>query len=88
MQFPAENNAGQRIVQQFFKNFPLPFLIQTVHIGIFHKSDNLQTRRLKMLKISCQLQRRSVDIRLRHLNLRDIDFRRQILPLELFNHLC
>ena len=65
------------------------FMIQgevLVHIGIFHKSDDLQTCCLVMLKITCKLQRRSVDIRLSNLDPLCFDLRCQILQLEFFNN--
>ena len=88
MQFPAKNNARNRIIQQFLIDFQLLLFIQTIHIGILYKTDYLKAGCLKMLEISCKLQCRPVDVGLRDLNFGNIDFRRQIFPFPFFNYFC
>ena len=87
IQFPAENNSRNRIVQKLLKDFSLSFFIQSIHVGILHKSYDLQTCCLKMFKISRHLQGRSVDIRLCKLDLGDVNLRCQIFPFKLVNYL-
>ena len=56
----------------------LPLLIHALHIRVFHISDNLQTSGLKMLKIPCHLQCRSVDVGLGNLDPLHIHLRREV----------
>ena len=52
LQVTAEYNAGNIIRHQLVICFLTGLIRQPLHISIFHKSDNLQSGGIEMLKIS------------------------------------
>ena len=85
-QVTAEHNAGHVIGHQLLIRLPAGLVCQSLHISIFHKSNDLQTRGIKMLKISCQLQCRTVDIRLCDLHMFHINLRCEIFQFHFFDN--
>ena len=52
LQITAEYDTGNIISHQLLIRLPAGLICQPLHISIFHKSDNLQSGGIKMLKIS------------------------------------
>ena len=84
MKPPAEDDAGRLLGYYPGIDFLLPLCGEVFHVGKLHKPDDLRSRLLEMFKISCQLQRRSVDVGLMDLDILNIDLRREIFELKFF----
>ncbi len=68
-QIPAEHNCRDIEGQKLSVNLLLALLRHRLHIAVLHKTDNLYSDCLEMLKIAGQLQCRPVNVRLGNLNL-------------------
>ena len=85
-QVTAEHDTGNIISHQLLISFLTSLIRHAFHISVFHKSDNLQSGRIKMLKISCQLQCWTVDIRLCDLHMFHINLRCEIFQFHFFDN--
>ena len=81
LQFPAEYHRGHIIIHKLIVYLQLALIGHAFHIRILYKAYNLQPGRVKILKIACQLQRRTVDIGLRNTDILHVDLGRKVLQL-------
>ena len=87
LQLPAEHDAGNVQGEEFPVDPLLVLILHLLHIGVFHQTDDLDPSRREVFKISRQLQRRTVDVRLPDPDLRHVDLRRQVFEVHLGDNL-
>ena len=84
-QVSAKYDTGSFLRKDFRIDLSLILFCHVLHVGILYKTNDLWSCLIIMFKIPRKLQRRSVDIRLSHLDPRNIYFRCQILQFQLIN---
>ena len=86
LQAAAEYNTRNRMLHQFSEDIRPLLFCERLHIPVLHIAYDLYSVRVKMIKESCQLERRPVDIRHIDLNVPRLHIRSKILQIHFFNN--
>ena len=85
LQLTAKYYSRYIIAHKLVVDLPLSLVGHIFHIAVFHETDDLQPGGIKMLKISSQRQRRTIDIRLCNTDILHINLRRKVFQFHFFD---